>query len=117
MKILWAGIGWTCVGLAVVGTALPVMPTVPFLLVAAWAFSKSSPALRARIRHHPRYGPMIRAWQDRGVVPRLAKVWAIAAMSFGVGLGVWLKLPVTVVAVQAAVCLAIAAFLVTRPER
>lgn len=103
--------------LAAVGTALPVVPTVPFLLVAAWAFARSSPVLRQKIRHDPRYGKMVRDWEDAGVVPRFAKIWAVGAMSFGVVFSAWIGMAVWVVSLQAAICLIIAVFLITRPER
>lgn len=116
MRPVWRIIGFLSLGLAAIGTALPVVPTVPFLLVAAWAFTKSSPELREKIRNNPRYGPIVVAWQDPGEVPRLAKIWAIVAMSFGVGLTAWLIGDWRIVAVQAVICAIIAVYLITRPE-
>lgn len=103
--------------LAAIGTVLPVMPTVPFLLVAAWAFARSSPALRERIRHDPHYGKMVRDWEDAGVIPRFAKIWAVGAMSFGVAFSAWIGMASWIVGLQAVICLLIAVFLITRPER
>ena len=114
---LWLVVGWLFTTLGVIGVALPVMPTVPFLLVAAWAFARSSPALEQRILNHRTYGPPVRAWQERRVVGRIAKVWAITAMASGVVLSWWVGMPAWVVATQAAICLAVAAFLVSRPEK
>lgn len=116
MRGLWFIIGWLALIIGAIGIVLPVMPTVPFLLVAAWAFAKSSPELRERIRHNPRFGATVRAWQDRNVVPPTAKLWAIVAMAFGVGLSLWLALPPLVVAGQASVCAAVGLFIVTRPS-
>ncbi|MFV0300048.1 MAG: YbaN family protein [Paracoccus sp. (in: a-proteobacteria)] len=116
MRLLWLSLGWIGVGLGVVGLALPVVPTVPFLLVSAWAFSRSSPELRAKIVNHPKYGPTVRAWQERGVVSRPAKIWAVTAMSFGVGLSCWLDLDPRLVLIQAIVCASIAAYVVSRPS-
>lgn len=113
----WLAIGWIFVGLGVVGVALPVMPTVPFLLVAAWAFARSSPALRNRILEHRTYGPSVRAWQERGAVGRLAKIWAISAMSVGVLLSWYVGMPVWVVATQGFICTVVAGYLISRPER
>lgn len=117
MRRVWFVVGWIFVVLAIIGTALPIVPTVPFLLVAAWAFARSSPRLKRRILRHPRYGPSVRAWQERGVVGPWAKAWAISAMSSGVVLSWWLGLPKEAVAAQAGVCLMVATFLLTRPSR
>ncbi|MBK4217570.1 YbaN family protein [Paracoccus caeni] len=116
MRILWLSIGWTALILGVIGIALPVMPTVPFLLVAVWAFARSSPRLRARILRHPTYGPPIRAWQDRGAVGRWAKIWAVTAMAGGICIALILGLPLWMVAIQFGICSAVGAFVVTRPE-
>ncbi|MDO5647533.1 YbaN family protein [Paracoccus sp. (in: a-proteobacteria)] len=116
MRWLWLVMGWVCVGLAVIGAVLPVMPTVPFLLAAVWAFGKSSPRLRMRILRHPHFGPPIRRWKRHGVISRVAKIWAVTAMTGGVALTAWLGVPVWAVAIQATVCLTVAAYLVTRPE-
>lgn len=101
--------------LAVIGIALPIMPTVPFLLVAAWAFARSSPRLQQRILNHPNYGHHVRAWQERGAVSRLAKIWAVVAMSGGVATSIYLSLPPVAVAIQAGICSAVGLFLLTRP--
>ncbi len=112
---LWLMIGWLFMSIGIIGIALPVVPTVPFLLVAAWAFARSSPVLKQRILDHPTYGPPVRAWQERGAVGRVAKIWAISAMSAGVALSWWVGMPDWVVAVQGAVCAGVAIFLITRP--
>lgn len=65
--------------LAVVGVFLPVMPTVPFVLLAAWAAARSSPKLNAWLEQHPRMGPMIVDWRRGGVVRRGAK-WTASAL-------------------------------------
>lgn len=116
MRHLWLTVGWIFVGLGVIGVALPVMPTVPFLLVAAWAFARSSPALQQRILNHPTYGPSVRAWQERGAVGRIAKIWAITAMSGGVALSWWVGMPGWVVLSQGGVCTLVALYLASRPE-
>lgn len=78
---VYLAIGWGCVGLGIAGAILPLLPTTPFLLVALWAFSRSSPAAAAWLRSHPRLGPYIVDWQDHGVIPLRAKVFAVAMMS------------------------------------
>lgn len=116
MRYLWLGLGWFSLGVGIIGALLPVMPTVPFLIVAVWAFSRSSHQLRDRILHHPKFGPPIRAWQERGVINRMAKVWATLAMACGVGWALWLGLDLRLVAAQVTICTLVAAYLITRPE-
>src|SRR4051812_7637760 len=70
---LLLGLAWVCILLGIVGIILPVMPTVPFLLVAAWAASRSSPRLHHWLHNHPRFGVLLRNWEEAQVVPRSAK--------------------------------------------
>ena len=51
------------------GIVMPLFPTTPFLLVAVWAFSRSSPEMAEKIRNHPIAGAYIRDWEDDGVIP------------------------------------------------
>jgi uncharacterized membrane protein YbaN (DUF454 family) len=115
MRQIWLLTGFLFMGLGIVGIALPIMPTVPFLLVAAWAFSRSSPRLRQKILDHPAYGPPIRAWHERGAIGGVAKIWAVVAMAGGIALALWLALPVWIIVAQAAICAGVAAYIVTRP--
>lgn len=71
--------------LAVVGVFLPVVPTVPFVLLAAWAAARSSPRLNLWLEQHPRMGPMIVAWRRGGVVRRSAKWTATVLMTLSAG--------------------------------
>jgi uncharacterized membrane protein YbaN (DUF454 family) len=84
-KILFLGAGWLSLGIAGIGIIFPFLPiTMPFLLVAAWAFGKSSPEMRERIRSHNTFGPYVSGWQDGRIIPLNAKIAAsvvIAAAS------------------------------------
>ena len=117
-KPLLLGAGWLCVGIGMLGVILPLLPTTPFLLVAIWAFSKSSPELAERIRGHRIAGPYIRDWQDEGVIPVKAKMLAVSMMTgMLVYLAIWVDAPLWVSGVVAAVLAAVAAYIVTRPSR
>jgi len=76
---VWRVLAIVCVALGVIGAFLPVMPTVVFLLVAAWAAGKGWPQLEVWLLTHPRHGASIRAWRERGAVPRRAK-WLASLM-------------------------------------
>ncbi len=69
--------------LGAVGAALPIMPTVPFLLLAVFCFARSNPALEQRILDHPTWGPQVKDWRERRAISRRSKVMAIGAMSVG----------------------------------
>lgn len=64
VKTLLALSGLLCVGLGVVGIFVPVLPTTPFMLLAAWLFARSSTRLHNWLINHPRLGPFIKACQS-----------------------------------------------------
>lgn len=74
-------LGLVCVALGVIGAFLPVMPTTVFMLIAVWAFSKSSARLEAWLLTHPRFGPRIREWREHGTIPLPVKLTAWASMA------------------------------------
>ncbi|MBP6778622.1 MAG: YbaN family protein [Piscinibacter sp.] len=78
--LLWRALALVCLVLGIVGIFLPGLPTVPFLLVAAWAGGHGWPRLEAWLLAHPRHGPPIRRWRDHRAVPRRAKWFASVMM-------------------------------------
>jgi len=68
-------------GLAALGAVLPIMPTTVFVLLAAWAFARSSPRLHQAMLAHRRFGPVLRDWELYGAVPRAGKIAAITGMA------------------------------------
>ena len=112
------GIGWLRVGLGVIGIVLPLFPTTPFLLVALWAFSRSSPELAERIRTHRLAGRYVRDWEDEGVIPTGAKLIAVVMMTtmigymhFGTDTPAWVQITAGLTMAGAA------AFVLSRPGR
>ena len=80
-RILYLIAGWTALALGAVGIALPVLPTVPFVILAAFCFARSSPRLEAWLVEHPRFGHHIVAWRTRGAISRKGKVAALIAFA------------------------------------
>ena len=103
---LWLGAGLTALALGTVGIALPLLPTVPFYLLAAFCFARSRPEWAERLHNHPRYGPPLREWRDRRAIGRKAKVASLIAMSLGVvatGIALgwpWVLIPLAVMAIS-----------------
>lgn len=79
----WALIafGWANVAVGAVGIVLPGLPTTVFLLIALWAFSKSSERFQRWLWTHPRLGPPIRNWHAHQVISRRAKAFAAGTMA------------------------------------
>lgn len=82
---LWRGAGLASLSLGIVGIVVPLLPTVPFVLLAAFCFSKGSPALEAWLHGHPRFGPMIARWREDRTVPRRAVQAAVLTMAVSCG--------------------------------
>ena len=109
-------LGWLCVALGAIGVVVPGMPTTIFLIVALWAFSRSSERFRAWLYHHPRFGPPLRAWHDHRIIPTRAKLAAVLVMAASVAVVAGLSHGWVGAAVLAAVLAPVAAFIVTRPS-
>jgi uncharacterized membrane protein YbaN (DUF454 family) len=72
------------VGLAILGVILPILPTTPFLLVAAACFAKSSPRLQKKLLANKTFGPLIHEWQQHRCIPRKAKRIALLTIILSV---------------------------------
>lgn len=83
MTHLYRGLGLAFVALAFAGAVLPVLPTTPFLILAAACFARSSPRLETWLMTHPRFGASLRAWRERGAISWTGKLTALAGMSLG----------------------------------
>lgn len=91
MKSLLAVLGVVSLSLGVAGIFLPLLPTTPFLLLAAWAFVRSSPRLYAWLINHPHLGEYIRNFRENRAIPLRVKVVSVSL--------VWLTIGFCIVAV------------------
>lgn len=115
-RAAWQIAGVVALAFGIAGIALPLLPTTPFLLLAAFCFSRGSERLHAWLLAHPRYGPAILDWQEQGAISRKAKALALLALGLAIGGAALAGAPPEVLGVQALVALAVGAFLLSRPE-
>jgi len=76
LRILFFIGGWVSLILGCIGIILPLLPTTPFILLAAYCFSRSSERLHQWLITHPQMGPLIRDWQQDGSISKTAKTKA-----------------------------------------
>jgi uncharacterized membrane protein YbaN (DUF454 family) len=85
VRLLLVAVGLLCVGIGALGVVTPVLPTTPFLLVAAACFARASPRFYQRLLANPTFGPLIRDWREHRAIPRRAKITAILAIAATIG--------------------------------
>ncbi|AOY00306.1 YbaN family protein [Jeongeupia sp. USM3] len=77
----WRIAGVIALALGAIGVVLPLLPTTPFVLLAAFCFARGEPAWHAWLLRHRVFGPLIKDWEARGAVPRRAKWLATIMMA------------------------------------
>lgn len=117
-KLALQAFGFLCLAVGVAGIILPGLPGTVFLLIALWAFSRSSHRLHLWLYTHPRFGAGLRAWHRHRVIPTRAKIAAVAAMSLAAAIllatfpaDAWIP------TVSISVMTLVALWIVTRPGR
>ena len=116
MRVLWFSGGLLSLGLGALGVLLPLLPTVPFAILAAFCFSRSSDRLHDWLVRHPAFGPAIRDWRAHGAISRRGKRAATASVTVAFGISVWMAVPAWAMATQAVALAGVMLFVWTRPE-
>lgn len=114
---LWALAGGLALLCGLVGIALPLLPTVPFLLLAAFCFARSSKRLHDWLVTHPRLGAPIRDWERSGAISPKAKRLATVSVAAAFGISVMIGLRPMILLLQAITLAAVLIFIWTRPDR
>ena len=112
----WWALAWAALALGTIGIVLPGLPTVPFVLLSAYAAARGSARLHAWLLAHRRFGPMIRDWQAEGAVSRRAKWLATGMMALAAGVMVLTAPLWWMAATGTAIMVVVAAWLWLRPE-
>ena len=113
---MWMLAGWISLALGLIGIVVPLLPTTPFILLAAFCFQRGSRRLHLWLTEHPRFGPLIDDWRTRGAIPRKAKRNAIIALLAVLLISWLLSVAPHIIAIQAVVLSAVAVFILTRPD-
>jgi len=103
------------VGLGVLGVFLPLLPTTPFILLAAYCFARSSKRMHDWLITHSIFGPLIENWRRYGAISRRAKILGGLSLIAVIGLSVLLGAPVYVLIIQVVILSATGLFILTRP--
>ncbi len=115
-RSFWFLVGMLALALAIAGAILPLLPTTVFLLVAVYAFARSSKRLHDWIMEHRHFGRLVRNWQAYGSIDRRSKLFAILAMIAALAASVLLGFNLWILFVQAGVLAGAALFILTRPD-
>lgn len=116
MRMIWLFFGAVSVAAGFTGVFLPVLPTVPFLLLAAFFFGKSSPRAHKWLLAHRLFGPPIRDWHERGAISRKSKILSAASMIAVFVVSIWIQVPVFIILIQIVALLSVSVFIWTRPD-
>jgi uncharacterized membrane protein YbaN (DUF454 family) len=109
-------VGFACLALGGLGIVVPLLPTTPFVLVAAFAFANSSEKLHQWLLDHNVFGPLIYNWRQHRAISRTAKAMSVLSMAAVLVISWLLDVAMPVIAVQVLVIGCAAAFILTRPS-
>ena len=116
-RLAYLALGFSSLGLGILGAFLPLLPTTCFILLAAWAFARSSERWHQALRNHARFGATVRLWEDHRCIPRRAKQIAVAAIAATFALSIFLLRQSTLLVVLLLLIMtALMVFIWTRAE-
>lgn len=115
-RSVWALVGALALAIGAVGAVLPILPTTPFVILAAFAFARSAPRLALWIENSAHFGPLLADWRDHGAIAPRYKRLAMAMMGLAVVAALWAGAPLYAIALQLLCIAGAAAFILTRPD-
>ena len=116
MRRLWAAFAYVCAALAIIGIAIPGVPTTPFLLLAAWAASRGSRRLHDWLHAHPLLGPALADWEENRAISTGSKLLAGVFLVLSWLIMMWRGLSAWVLVPLAVLFACVLTFVVTRPR-
>ena len=113
-RALWLLAGTCSLLTGIVGIFVPLLPTTPFVLLAAFCFSRGCLRCETWMLQHPRFGPIVRDWRANRAVPLRAKQLATVMMTVG-AVWAWWAMPPYIRWLPALLCAAVAAWMWSLP--
>lgn len=116
-KIYYA-IGVLSLIMGFIGVFLPIWPTTPFIIVAAWAFQKGSPRIHSWLVNHPVVGPPLVSWQSHGVISKKAKIASTVMLTISFSWVLYSRpIAFTLKVFMALFAFGVCVFIITRPSK
>tara|TARA_R110000868_G_scaffold117600_16_gene312650 strand:- start:28542 stop:28925 length:384 start_codon:yes stop_codon:yes gene_type:complete len=117
-RALFLFLGWLSIAVGIAGIFLPIVPTTPLAILAAWFFSRSSVRWHAWLLQHKIFGPTIATWEAHGVISSKAKTLATTMMVilFSYTL-IFVDVNVLIKSVVSVIGICVLIFIWTRPSR
>jgi uncharacterized membrane protein YbaN (DUF454 family) len=117
LRLCIFALGIVAVILGIIGAFLPLLPTTPFILLAAWCFLKSSARAHSWLYHHPIFGKALRDWQENRSIARSNKFIAVSMIALSL-VFIWVKVSHPLVKYSVTVLLvSVSVFISTRNEK
>lgn len=116
MRVLWLICGMISLAVGVAGIILPLVPTVPLVLLAAFCFARSSDRLHDWILNHRVFGPMTTDWRERGAISKRGKKAATVSILIVFGISAVLQIKPWVLMLQAVILGSVLIFIWSRPS-
>ena len=115
-KYFLIALGWVCVGIAFIGIFTPGIPTTPLLLVALWAFAKTSKRFHSWLINHKRFGSILQNWENHKVVPKNAKIIMVIFQILAVIMLYWSTKSLLYSAMLAILLIFVARYVISLPS-
>lgn len=116
VRLFWIGAGLSSLAIGIVGIVLPVLPTTPFVILAAFCFARGSERLENWLASHPRFGPSLAAWRKHRAISPKAKRGAVIGMALALLISLAAGFTGPILAIQAIAMAGAASFILTRPS-